>query len=286
MYVAARAACRYDAIQIVKDSYMTTQNDVEQLIAPVAAHDDLTFDELSQSYNFQNVSDRVRMFARLVRKELEGRESPVRALDIGCGEGLSVGKDSVNYLRAIHEKTDELWGVEPDPSIEPSHGLFTNFQHALLEDAELPDDYFDVAYSFMVMEHVADPVSFLNKVKKSLKPGGVHIFVTPNGHHYFTKFAGTAKKLKIDEILLKLLRGAETEDYHYPVEYRCNKFQDINRLAKEAGFTKVTIATDELNGPKPYLPGPLRIFWWLMMKKRAMIKNPKLLLNLYARLEK
>ena len=265
---------------------MTTDTDVDQLIKPVAEHDDLTFEELSKRYNFQKVSDRVRMFTRLLIKELEGRESPVRALDIGCGEGLSVGPDSVNYLRAVHAKTDELWGVEPDPSINAEHGLFTNFQHALLEDAELPDDYFDVAYSFMVMEHVADPVSFLAKVHKCLKPGGVHLFVTPNGHHYFTKFAGTAKKLKIDEILLKVLRGQKTEEYHYPVEYKCNKFQAIERLAREAGFSGVMIATDELNGPKPYLPGPLRIFWWLMMKKRAMIQNPKLLLNLYARLEK
>ena len=47
---------------------MTTDTDVDQLIKPVAEHDDLTFEELSKRYNFQKVSDRVRMFTRLLIK--------------------------------------------------------------------------------------------------------------------------------------------------------------------------------------------------------------------------
>lgn len=254
---------------------------------PIAPHDDLSFEQLAGSYNFRNVSDRARLFVLLLLKELDGRSSPVRALDIGCGNGISSSRDQqTDFLQAIAAKTDELWGVEPDTAIQPTHGLFTNFQHALLEDAQLPENHFDLAYSFMVMEHVADPERFLRAVYRCLKPGGVYLFITPNGHHYFTRIAGTLKKLKLDELILRILRGKAVDDYHYPVQYRCNRHRDIERLATASGFKKPQIACAEITGPKPYLPGPLKPIWWLMMKKRDIIKNPNVLLNLYARLQK
>lgn len=262
-------------------------NEIHEQVKPRAPHDDLSFDELIRSYNFRNVSDRALLFIRLLLKELDGRASPIRALDIGCGNGISSSREhQTNYLHAIAKKTDELWGVEPDTSIQPDHGLFTNFQHAMLEDAELPENHFDLAYSFMVMEHVANPESFLKAVHRCLKPGGVYLFVTPNGHHYFTRIAGTLKKIKLDELILRMLRGKSVEDYHYPVQYRCNRHRDIERLATPSGFQPPQIACVEITGPKPYLPGPLKPIWWLMMKKRELLKNPKTLLNLYARMEK
>lgn len=253
---------------------------------PVAPHDDLTFDELAQAYNFRNVSARDLLFVRLLLKEIHSRAHPAHALDIGCGTGISTGKQNTLLLQAIADHVDELWGIEPDTTIEPTHGLFTRFQHALLEDADLPENHFDLAYSFMVMEHVADPERFLKAVHRCLKPGGVYLFITPNGHHYFTRIAGTLKKLKLDELILRLLRGHTVEDYHYPVQYRCNRHADIHRLATASGFNTPQIACVEITGPKPYLPGPLRLIWWLMMKKRDLIQNPKILLNLYARLQK
>jgi 2-polyprenyl-3-methyl-5-hydroxy-6-metoxy-1,4-benzoquinol methylase len=259
---------------------------VEAIIAPAAAHDDLSFSELASRYNFRNVSSRDRLFVRLLLKELAGRDKPIHVLDIGCGTGISTGENNTLLLRAVADQTDELWGVEPDTSIQPDHGLFTHFQHALLEDAELPENHFDLAYSFMVMEHVADPQSFLKAVHRCLKPGGVYLFVTPNGHHYFTRVAGTLKKIKLDEIVLRVLRGKSVEEYHYPVQYKCNRHRDVETLARASGFKSADVACVEITGPKPYLPGPLKPLWWLMMKKRELFKNPKILLNLYARLEK
>jgi 2-polyprenyl-3-methyl-5-hydroxy-6-metoxy-1,4-benzoquinol methylase len=259
---------------------------INQLIAPVAPHDDLSFVELAQQYNFRNVSDRTRLFVRLLLKELDGKTAPVRALDIGCGNGVSTGKNAQGYLEAVYSRADELWGVEPDESKMPTHGLFTRFQHALLEDADLPEDYFDLAYSFMVMEHVADPERFLKAVHRCLKPGGVYLFVTPNGSHYFTRIAGCMKKLRVDEFVLRVLRGKSVDDYHYPVQYRCNRPGQIEPLAEAAGFADTQIACVEIHGPRPYLPGILRPILWVMMGKRNLIKNPRVLLNLYTRLEK
>lgn len=259
---------------------------IDDLIAPAAPHDDLPFDELARRYNFRNVSDRARLFVRLLLKELDGRDGPVRALDIGCGNGISTGRDAHGYLQAIHRRVDALWGVEPDETMTPTHGMFTRFQHAMLEDADLPENYFDLAYSFMVMEHVADPERFLSAVHRCLKPGGVYLFITPNGAHYFTRIAGLMKKLRVDELVLRLLRGKSVEDYHYPVQYRCNRASQITPIARAAGFAETRIACVEINGPRPYFPGVLRPILWLMMGKRKLLKDPAALLNLYARLEK
>ena len=41
---------------------------------------------------------------------------------------------------------------------------------------------FDVITSFETLEHVDDPINFLKSLKKVLKPGGVLLLSTPNGH--------------------------------------------------------------------------------------------------------
>ena len=106
-------------------------------LAPVAPNDALSFDELSRAYNFRATSDRRRIFARVVieRALATGGETS-RVLDIGCGAGIG---RSMDYLRSVRSRVGELWGIEPDPGVTPGDGLFSNFQHALIETAELPE---------------------------------------------------------------------------------------------------------------------------------------------------
>ena len=166
-------------------------------------------------------------------------------------------------------------------------GIFTQFQHAMMETAVLPENAFDAAYSFMVMEHVADPVGFLKAVHRCLKPGGAYYFVTVNKRHYFTLLASTMRALKIDEMMLRVLRGRQSvEGYHYPTVYKANKPEQIDELARQAGFEKPDYVFTETEGPAPYLPGPLKLILWTMQAKRRMIKNPNVLLRLVARLRK
>src|SRR5690606_29078027 len=94
-----------------------------------------------------------------------------------CGKGIG---RSVQLQREIQVKTGEFWGLEPDESVKAPEGLYFNYQHALMETAVLPESYFDIAYSSMVMEHVENPAPFLTAVARCLKPGGVYLFLTPN----------------------------------------------------------------------------------------------------------
>ena len=153
-----------------------------------------------------------------------------------------------------------------------------------METAELPENHFDVAYSFMVMEHVADPDAYMAAVQRVLKPGGVYFFVTPNGGHYFTLIAGTMHKLKIDEWVLRLVQGkTAVEDYHYPVQYKFNTARQIDRVCDRVGGLETDLVYMEAEGPRSYMKGPLILLFHLLAWKRRVIKSKRALLTIVGR---
>lgn len=255
----------------------------EALVRPRRPHDDFTLDELSRHYNFRLTSDRRRLFTRLVLKECESSTPPVCVLDIGCGRGI--GRQP-GYQTAIRGVTDEYWGIDPDESVAPPGSLFDHHQFALMETADLPDDHFDVVYSYMVMEHVAEPDRFMAAVKRCLKPGGVYLMVTPNKRHYFTRTAAALHKLRLDELVLRLIQGKKIKEYHYPVQYRFNDEARITACAESLGFLPPDFAYTEAEGPLGYFPAPFRPIYHFLAWKRTVIKQPRSLISLVCRITK
>lgn len=253
------------------------------LAEPIKPHDDLSFEELAELYNFQMTSDHQRVFTRLVIKECQTITSSLRVLDIGCGRGIGRRPE---YQWAIRPYVDEYWGLDPDESRFPPTGLFDKHQHALMETAKLPENYFDVAYSFMVMEHVADPIGFLKALVRSLKPGGVYIFLTPNKRHYFTITASLLHALKLDEAVLHIIKRNTVDDYHYPVQYLFNDEKHINMAASDLEFNEPEFIYLESQGPRGYMPGPLRVIYHLLQLKRKIIRKHKSLIGLTCRMTK
>lgn len=247
------------------------------------ASERLGFDALRDRYNYQNTPPRRQFFAELVIEELSRLPRPNQVLDVGCGRGIG---RQVQWTRMIREHVDDFWGIEPDPDVTPEADLFDHFQHATIESADLPENAFDLAYSYMVMEHVADPVGFLRAVHRCLKPGGRYIFITPNGRHYFALITRVCNTMKLDEFVLRVLKGETSMGYHYPVQYRCNTPHTIDRAATEAEFNSPEYVFVEEEGPTGYLRGPLRLILHTMNLKRRVIQNPHVLLNLVGRLTK
>jgi SAM-dependent methyltransferase len=106
--------------------------------------------------------------------------SDVRILDIGCKHG-----DLVFYLL---KRGYDVYGVDPvhDYVQQCTHKQAAfcisgkRFFTEACGDLTFEDASFDVACAFMVLEHVRNLESFLQDVRRVLKPGGVFLCLVPN----------------------------------------------------------------------------------------------------------
>lgn len=257
----------------------------EEAMQPRLPGEALSFDEIASGYHFGTIEDRRRVFTRMILGEIERREregeSNVVCLDIGCGRGIG---RNMGYQRAVRARSGQFWGLEPDPGVVPEPGLFDRYETALMEQSTVPPGSVDVAYSFMVLEHVADPHGYLRAVHRALKPGGAHLFMTVNGAHYFTRLAKALHAARVDELVLKAVQR-KSDEYHYPVAYRANTEGQIVQAAGE-GWESIEFAYCEADGASPYLPGPLSVIGRRAAARRRRGSDPKILLNLACRMRK
>jgi len=94
-------------------------------------------------------------------------------LDLGCSIGL--------FMEVAQRRSFECKGLELEPKAvryAQSKGLDVSQQ--TLEEASFPDESFDAATMFGVLEHLQRPKTILEQVWKCLKPGGVLMAIVPN----------------------------------------------------------------------------------------------------------
>jgi SAM-dependent methyltransferase len=105
-------------------------------------------------------------------KEHLSSNLPLKILDIGCSSGF--------MLYPLEELGYECFGVEPS-------GVFSDFVkekgikvYDSLQDAKNQGQKFDVIMHFFVLEHIKNPVKFLNDQLELLNPNGKLIFEIPS----------------------------------------------------------------------------------------------------------
>jgi SAM-dependent methyltransferase len=112
-----------------------------------------------------------------------------RLLDVGCGSGAFAARMKRAGWRAV--------GTEFDPvaaeRARKVHGIEVELGD--LAEIAFESDSFDAITVRHVVEHVREPVAFLQECWRILKPGGRLIFITPNvdglGHgHFGTRWRG------------------------------------------------------------------------------------------------
>lgn len=110
---------------------------------------------------------------RLLKKL--GIQKGSRLLDIGCGAGekLAILKRRMGL---------SVMGIEPNPvAAHKARSLFgLSVKQGTFSPDDFPENSFDVVRINHVIEHVPDPVAFINGIYRVLKPGGVLIGETEN----------------------------------------------------------------------------------------------------------
>jgi SAM-dependent methyltransferase len=151
-----------------------------------------------------------------------------RVLDLGCG----INSD----LEGYRTREREIWGADFQAHPELRHRDWFRF----LEQGgtiPFPDGHFDLVVAIMVLEHVANPRSFLSEVARVLKPGGHFIGHTISGTHYVTFIRRLIGLLPhaVNQKLVKKLYGREEVDT-FPAFYRLNTATCLRRFAALAGM--------------------------------------------------
>ncbi|MEL0436968.1 bifunctional 2-polyprenyl-6-hydroxyphenol methylase/3-demethylubiquinol 3-O-methyltransferase UbiG [Phycobacter sp. K97] len=103
----------------------------------------------------------------------------LRLLDIGCGGGLL--SEPMARLGAEVVGADAATGNLPVARIHAEQsGLEIDYRHTTAEALAEAGEQFDVVLNMEVVEHVADPLSYLTATQQLLKPGGLQICSTIN----------------------------------------------------------------------------------------------------------
>jgi SAM-dependent methyltransferase len=151
-------------------------------------------------------------------------------LDVGCGKGFDT---DVPLQQSLVRSAGNYVGIEPDRSIELGDSI-KDVRRCFFEEADLPGASVHVAFAIMVLEHLADPQPFWDKLYDVLVPGGVFWAMTVDARHWFCRASIWLEHLKLKEWYLSWLMGTRgSERYeNYPVYYRCNTPEQVARRAK------------------------------------------------------
>ncbi|MBP9687774.1 class I SAM-dependent methyltransferase [Candidatus Woesebacteria bacterium] len=97
--------------------------------------------------------------------------TPGSVLDIGAATGV--------FLDIFKEHGWETWGVEPSASAEFAREKGHQIENTTLEKSSLKRK-FDLIVANHVLEHIENPKTFMQEIKKRLVPGGYVYIDVPN----------------------------------------------------------------------------------------------------------
>ena len=175
-----------------------------------------------------------------------------RWLDMGCGhqvfaDWMTREQEAVIARNRMVAGIDLDWaGLRKHPAIK--RRVFGDLSHL-----PFPAGCWDVISANMVMEHLEDPTAVLHEVHRSLSPGGVFVFHTPNFYHWGTLVARSLPD-RLKKRLVRLFEGRAEADV-FETHYRINTAADVRRLAGAAGFEVIALqhvnssATLKMLGP-------------------------------------
>ncbi len=151
-----------------------------------------------------------------------------RLLDIGCALGL--------FQLAAEKQGWQTVGVELSAE-QAAYGrekFGLDIRTGFFEEMDFPPASFDVITLWSVIEHVKDPRTFLQNVRRLLKPDGLLILQTPNQNSLITLLADMGYRVSRGKFLLSIY----STDHIYRFEAK-----SLSYVLDLAGFTASEIKT-------------------------------------------
>ncbi|MGH9803245.1 MAG: methyltransferase domain-containing protein, partial [Blastocatellia bacterium] len=180
-------------------------------------------------------------------------------LDVGCGRQLvpkwmGGGEEIESRLKS---RAALLAGVDPDfAALNDNRSC-----HFLLQadSVSLPfaDGSFDLATSNMVFEHVAEPLQSLKEIRRTLRPGGRLIVLTPNWLDIVTLAARAIPNRWHPAIVSSVETRNRAEVY--PTHFRFNRPRTVESFLRAAGFNHCRIELLEHPDAYSHVPVVARI---------------------------
>lgn len=120
----------------------------------------------------ENMTELKRKAHRITRKMIQYNPSGYRFLDIGSGYGYLLSELACYDVAAMGiEPSFQLWQQSRTQGLHILHTSLENW------NTDLRFDFISLAH---VIEHIAEPATFLKKAVATLKPGGILYIETPN----------------------------------------------------------------------------------------------------------
>ena len=166
---------------------------------------------------------RSRLEAKRLLSFCENLPADARILDVGCGDGFHL-----KLLRQYGMKSWTLEGVDLDErAVRMAERTNLKIHLGSIEDLNLPENSFDLAFMIQTVEHLEKPVEILSAVRNVLKRGGRLIIVTDN----------------TDAFDFKIFKKGYWGGYHFPRHWNLFNRKSLGKLAAKVGFETVGIKT-------------------------------------------
>ena len=166
---------------------------------------------------------RSRLEAKRLLSWCKNLPDDARILDVGCGDGFHL-----NLLRKYGKNGWTLEGVDVDrraAEMAEKSGLRVHL--GSLENLNLPENAYDLAFMIQTIEHVENPFEILLSVKSILRSSGKLVVVTDN----------------TDSLDFRIFKSAYWGGYHFPRHWNLFNRNSLATLAEKAGFEVADLTT-------------------------------------------
>jgi SAM-dependent methyltransferase len=200
-------------------------------------------------------------------------------LDIGCGKGFDT---DVPLQESLVRASGTYIGVEPDPAVTIGEHIRC-VHRCFFEQVELQCESVHVAFAIMVLEHLADPQPFWDKLHEVLTPGGIFWALTVDARHWFCRTSRWMERLRLKELYLSCLMGARGRERYenYPVYYHCNTPERVAAYTQAFSFVQC-LNLARIGQCDDLFPGLLRPLSRQLEKRRIRRGKPGTLLVIRA----